>query len=55
MMERELSVCGAYTLSAKNDKKFDEETFAKEQPTLYNKYTSDVVSYKLTKKVKEDN
>lgn len=54
MMERELYNCGAYTLSAKNDKKFNEKTFAKEQPTLYNKYTEDVVTYKLTKKVEEE-
>ena len=54
MMERELTNCGAYTLSAKNDKKFDEDRFAKEQPTLYNKYTEDVVSYKLTKNAKEE-
>lgn len=54
MMERELYNCGAYTLSAKNDKKFNEKNFAKEQPTLYNKYTEDVVTYKLTKKVEEE-
>lgn len=54
MMERELYNCGAYTLSAKNDKKFNEESFAKDQPVLYNKYVEDVVSYKLTKKLKEE-
>lgn len=54
MMEKELHTCGAYTLSAKNDKKFNEKEFAKEQPTLYNKYTEDVVTYKLTKKVEEE-
>jgi predicted phage-related endonuclease len=55
MMEKELYNCGAYTLSAKNDKKFNEKEFAKEQPTLYNKYSEDVVTYKLTKKVEEEN
>ena len=53
MMEQELYNCGAYTLSAKNDKKFDEDKFAKEQPVLYNKYLEDIISYKLTKKVEE--
>lgn len=54
MIEKELYNCGAYTLSAKNDKKFNEKNFAKEQPMMYNKYTEDVVTYKLTKKVEEE-
>ena len=54
MIEKELSVCGKYKLTAKNSKKFNEEKFAKEQEVLYNKYTEDIVKYTLSKNLKEE-
>lgn len=54
MIEKELSVCGKYKLTAKNSKKFNEELFAKEQEKLYNKYTEDIVKYTLSKNLKEE-
>jgi len=54
MIEKELSVCGKYKLTAKNSKKFNEEKFAKEQEKLYNKYVEDIVKYTLSKNLKEE-
>ena len=54
MMEKELYSCGAYTLSAKNSKTFNEKKFAEENEKLYNKYVEDIVKYTLTKKVEDD-
>lgn len=54
MIEKELSTCGKYKLTAKNSKKFNEEKFAKEQEVLYNKYTEDIVKYTLSKNLKEE-
>ena len=54
MQEKNLDNCGAYTLKRTVKSTFNEDLFAKENEKLYNKYCEDVVTYKLTKTLKEE-
>ena len=54
MQEKNLDVCGAYTLKRNVKSTFNEDLFAKENEKLYNKYCEDVVTYKLSKTLKEE-
>lgn len=54
LMEKNLDGCGKYKLTRKVSKVFDEDTFAKEHQTVYDKYCTEEVSYKLSKNLKEE-
>lgn len=54
MQEKNLDNCGAYALKRTVKSTFNEERFAEENEKLYNKYCEEIISYKLTKSLKEE-
>ena len=54
MIEKDVDHCGRYTLKRNTKKVFDEKSFAEREPKLYDKYTTDKVTYTLSQDVKEE-
>lgn len=54
MIESDITNCDKYTLKKSIRQKFNEEKMAKEKPIEYNKYLEDIISYTLSKSLKED-
>lgn len=51
MIEKELYACNGYELKESKKDKFNEKKFAEEQEKLYNKYCEEEITYKLMKRV----
>lgn len=54
MIEKNVDHCGRYTLKRNSKKVFDEKSFAEREPKLYDKYTTDKITYTLGQDVKEE-
>lgn len=54
MVEEDISSCGMYNLKRTVKNKFDEESFKEDNSELYDKYTTEVESYTLSKNRKKE-